>query len=268
MNAFPAVRYLTILNFLRRNTYLASGPKQALGYAFGIWSESSLYQEAPSIRLVFHSGFGSVVSPLTCQAIIARGVPWPKFYFGSLVVSATNIAFLLYAFRPTLKEFATERQDALDAVKLRLAALEREGSTSIEPQDHFPAQSSRNGSRSSSVTRVDAPPPVNSECILATFKLRIFLMLCKLCVALFRCRTNGHFPCLHGCITAGSFRTPSMMSLAQHSLQYSETTTQGFVSRAYLLRSLRCSPVDFTQMVTYLLVTRVCTHPSHATTWH
>ncbi|KAF9557866.1 MFS general substrate transporter [Agrocybe pediades] len=81
------------------NLYFASGPKQALGFGFGLAS------------------LGSVVSPLVCQTIIATGVPWYRFYYGSLVLSGINILFLAVSFRPTEKEMALERrQDSAETV--------------------------------------------------------------------------------------------------------------------------------------------------------
>lgn len=62
--------------------------------------------------MTYFPGFGGVVSPLVCQTAVAAGVPWPKFYFGSLVLSATNVAFLILTFKPTLTEFLRDRQDA------------------------------------------------------------------------------------------------------------------------------------------------------------
>lgn len=39
-----------------------------------------------------------------CQSIIATGIRWANFYFGSLVLSALNTSFLTYAFMPTRNE--------------------------------------------------------------------------------------------------------------------------------------------------------------------
>ena len=43
---------------------------------------------------------------------MARDVPWHKFYLGTLVGSALNVAFLSLTFRPTPAEFAREKRDA------------------------------------------------------------------------------------------------------------------------------------------------------------
>ncbi|KAF5355966.1 hypothetical protein D9756_004248 [Leucocoprinus leucothites] len=77
------------------NAYFASGPKQALGFGYGIAS------------------FGSVASPLVCQFVIAAGVPWFHFYYGSLVLSAINIALLAVTFKPSLAELTKEHQKTL-----------------------------------------------------------------------------------------------------------------------------------------------------------
>lgn len=60
------------------------------------------------------TGLGSVISPIVCQTIIAAGVPWTRFYYGSLVISAITFLFLACTYMPTTSEFALERQQALD----------------------------------------------------------------------------------------------------------------------------------------------------------
>jgi len=59
--------------------------------------------------MVIFVGIGSTISPLVCQALIASGVPWPNFYFGSLVISATNLCIVSVCFKPTSREMAQER---------------------------------------------------------------------------------------------------------------------------------------------------------------
>lgn len=89
-----------------RNAYLTAGPKPgALSYGFGFWSEYRSSPHAPSNRF---AGLGAVVAPLVCQTIMATGVPWPKFYWGSLVLSAINFTALGYTFRPTPSETSRE----------------------------------------------------------------------------------------------------------------------------------------------------------------
>ncbi|KAF8971544.1 hypothetical protein BDZ97DRAFT_1753335 [Flammula alnicola] len=83
------------------NAYFAEGPKQALGYGLGLAS------------------LGSVISPLVCQSIIATGVPWYRFYYGSLVLSGCNIVFVAITFRPTSSETFKERQKALNEGRRR-----------------------------------------------------------------------------------------------------------------------------------------------------
>jgi hypothetical protein len=59
------------------------------------------------------AGFGSLVAPLVCQSIIAAGVYWPQFYYGSLVVSAVTLILVTIAFYPTKEEFAIDLQPAV-----------------------------------------------------------------------------------------------------------------------------------------------------------
>ncbi|KAG6905739.1 hypothetical protein DXG01_000988 [Tephrocybe rancida] len=61
----------------------------------------------------FITGVGGIISPIICQAIVAKGVPWPHFYFGSLVLSGINCVLLFVAFRPTTRETAREWKDAI-----------------------------------------------------------------------------------------------------------------------------------------------------------
>ncbi len=53
-------------------------------------------------------------APLVCQTIIARGVAWNHFYFGSLVLSALSSALAFFAFRPTSCELELEGVAALN----------------------------------------------------------------------------------------------------------------------------------------------------------
>ncbi|KAF8168312.1 major facilitator superfamily domain-containing protein [Crassisporium funariophilum] len=94
------------------NAYFAKGPKQALGYGLGLAS------------------LGSVISPLVCQSIIATGVPWHRFYYGSLVLSAFNVAFLAATFKPTTDETFQERKNALDESRRRKIQSLRSGRSS------------------------------------------------------------------------------------------------------------------------------------------
>jgi len=68
------------------------------------------------------SGLGSVVSPLVCQTIIATGVPWYRFYYGSLLLSAMNLLFLGITFRPTPDELILERRKNLACATLQSTA--------------------------------------------------------------------------------------------------------------------------------------------------
>ncbi|KAJ7492833.1 MFS general substrate transporter [Mycena latifolia] len=104
------------------NIFLSDIPSRPLGYAFGLW------------------GFGAVASPLVFQATTAAGLPWAHFYFGSLVLAAANAAFLGITFKPTAREFATDRKNALDEADSRsspshsLATISDPESISVPPQ--------------------------------------------------------------------------------------------------------------------------------------
>ena len=56
---------------------------------------------------------GSMCAPLVCQSIIAKGIEWNHFYFGSLVLSAISSALAFYAFFPTTQEHEAEVTAAL-----------------------------------------------------------------------------------------------------------------------------------------------------------
>ncbi|KAH9853161.1 MFS general substrate transporter [Lenzites betulinus] len=68
------------------NVYVPSVSKGGLGFLYGSTS------------------LGGFVAPLVCQSIIATGIRWANFYFGSLVLSAINTSFIIYAFWPTQDE--------------------------------------------------------------------------------------------------------------------------------------------------------------------
>ncbi|KAF9451801.1 MFS general substrate transporter [Macrolepiota fuliginosa MF-IS2] len=82
------------------NLYFNTVMPQSLSYAYGLWS------------------FGGVISPLICQSLVAAGIPWNQFYFGSLVLCAFYSGFLTLAFRPTATEWIRECQkDAKESKK-------------------------------------------------------------------------------------------------------------------------------------------------------
>ena len=71
-----------------------------------------------------------MISPLVCQSIIATGVPWYRFYYGSLVLSGLNILFLAVTFRPTPAEAFKDRQRALNDARRRKSQYLRSGRSS------------------------------------------------------------------------------------------------------------------------------------------
>jgi hypothetical protein len=64
-----------------------------------------------------------VASPLVCQFVIATGVPWFHFYYGSLVLSGINILLLAITYKPTLAEYAKEHRKALDVAREKLETV-------------------------------------------------------------------------------------------------------------------------------------------------
>ncbi|KAF9535544.1 major facilitator superfamily domain-containing protein [Crepidotus variabilis] len=102
------------------NAYFVSGYKQSVGFAFGLWS------------------FGGVVSPIVCQALIAIGIPYYQFYFGSLVLSGFNIAFLVATYMPTPREFATDRESTITAVAKHKVCLTPTSTPSTPLSDGAP----------------------------------------------------------------------------------------------------------------------------------
>jgi hypothetical protein len=65
-----------------------------------------------TLALTFYLGLGGVCAPLAAQAVIAKGIPWPQFYYGSLVISGLNFVFLLLTYRPTENELLEEQRTA------------------------------------------------------------------------------------------------------------------------------------------------------------
>ncbi|KAF8887929.1 major facilitator superfamily domain-containing protein [Gymnopilus junonius] len=124
-SGFPVMFLAYVLSAFSRalltaplNAYFATGPKQALGYGLGLAS------------------LGSVISPLVCQSIIASGVPWYRFYYGSLVLSGFNVIFLCITFKPTFNEATKEHQKALDESRRQKSLLLRSGRSS--PANEYP----------------------------------------------------------------------------------------------------------------------------------
>ncbi|KAI0757238.1 MFS general substrate transporter [Daedaleopsis nitida] len=68
------------------NVYVSSISKRGLGFMYGSWA------------------LGAFGAPLVCQSIVATGIRWANFYFGSLVLASLNISFLVYAYTPTRGE--------------------------------------------------------------------------------------------------------------------------------------------------------------------
>lgn len=91
-----------------------------------------MFTDSNFFRLLISTpGLGAVASPLVFQVTVAAGLPWPHFYFGSLVnlplsktntpltshpqvLAAVNYMFLGITFMPTAREFSTDRKKAFD----------------------------------------------------------------------------------------------------------------------------------------------------------
>ena len=115
-----------------RNAFVAGKPNKPLGQLHACWGE--LDNEEPlTVLIVVPEGFGSFMAPLVCQSLIAKGIPWFHFYFGSLVLSAMNLGVLAVAFYPSLAELQLEREKDLSpssgstpASEKRLEDLEKD----------------------------------------------------------------------------------------------------------------------------------------------
>ncbi|KAF9014961.1 major facilitator superfamily domain-containing protein [Cyathus striatus] len=95
------------------NRFFSSTKPGALGYGFGLWS------------------FGGVVSPLVCQSLISAGIPWFKFYYGSLILAAMNTTFLAMSFKPTIGEYIWENQNRSCHAENVGATLDRKTNTAM-----------------------------------------------------------------------------------------------------------------------------------------
>ncbi|KAI0359166.1 MFS general substrate transporter [Trametes cingulata] len=105
-----------------QNVYVPSVSKGGLGFLYGFTS------------------VGGFAAPLVCQSIIATGIRWANFYFGSLVLSALNTSFIIYAFWPTKQEL---QGDAELAWKLyQTVARHADAASSIMPSMHASPTSS------------------------------------------------------------------------------------------------------------------------------
>ncbi|KAI0085609.1 major facilitator superfamily domain-containing protein [Irpex rosettiformis] len=98
------------------NHYVASTPKKALGYMYGFWS------------------IGSMCAPLVCQSVIATGISWSHFYFGSLVLSGISSSFAFYAFHPSATEVERDVLHRREEGSISQGTVPREKETGL-PQN-------------------------------------------------------------------------------------------------------------------------------------
>jgi hypothetical protein len=93
------------------------------------------------------------MSPIICQSIVASGVPWFHFYFGSLVLSGLNASFLISAFKPTSREFNKEHES--------LSGLR--SPTESSPSSKLPSPVTEQAGLPFSNAQPTVPPPSNSK---------------------------------------------------------------------------------------------------------
>ncbi|KZT43917.1 MFS general substrate transporter [Sistotremastrum suecicum HHB10207 ss-3] len=77
------------------NAFATSRPGSPIAQLHGFW------------------GIGACISPIVCQTLVAKGVPWPNFYLGSIVVGVLNVIFLGTVFRVTGPELERDKRAAL-----------------------------------------------------------------------------------------------------------------------------------------------------------
>ncbi|KAI0336059.1 MFS general substrate transporter [Cubamyces sp. BRFM 1775] len=105
------------------NVYVPSVSKRGLGFFYGSTSA------------------GGFAAPLVCQSIVATGIRWANFYYGSLVLSAINTTFIVYAFWPTLEELQSDAELAWDLYKTENSGLSDTASTEAADQQPSPTSS-------------------------------------------------------------------------------------------------------------------------------
>jgi hypothetical protein len=118
----------------------------------GFWSKIDTYRWQQLFFTMILTGIGGFISPFVCQAVMASGIPWTRFYLGSLVVSATNLIFITFSFRSTQAEFDADKRASLFAAK-------RRSSTFSDEQKELDSTSSN----VLSPVLADAPLPAHSQ---------------------------------------------------------------------------------------------------------
>ena len=164
-------------------------------------------------------GLGSVISPLVCQSIIATGVPWYRFYYGSILLSGSNIVFLYIAFKPTFRERDREHQRALNESRQSL--------------QHFGCSSPISEYPSPATLYLDAKPRSSEFQVIFPLKVEIASF------------AYSAAPCSRDAISVGSLllrpslqrqvRFVQLIWKIRFNASFSETLTQGFVCLAPVL---------------------------------
>lgn len=85
-------------------------------------------------------GVGALVSPLICQTLKSRGYSWRNFFYISLGLAVFNVAYGLFAFRPTQSEFQVEKQLALASQALSAT----KGDEKMETEPSSPTTDKKN----------------------------------------------------------------------------------------------------------------------------
>ena len=97
---------------------------------YGFWCESiSPPQYDFSLDLGHHfAAIGSTCAPLVCQSVIATGIAWSHFYFGSLVLSGISSILAFCAFYPSVTEIERDvlRERRGDETSQETDTLEKE----------------------------------------------------------------------------------------------------------------------------------------------
>ncbi|KZS93282.1 MFS general substrate transporter [Sistotremastrum niveocremeum HHB9708] len=93
------------------NAFATSRPGSPIAQLHGFWGD--INSHLILFPLTDLKGIGACISPIVCQTLVAKGVPWPNFYLGSIVVGVLNVIFLGTVFRVTGPELERDKRAAL-----------------------------------------------------------------------------------------------------------------------------------------------------------
>ncbi|EJF66491.1 MFS general substrate transporter [Dichomitus squalens LYAD-421 SS1] len=182
-----------ILGARDHNVYVSSTSKRGLGYMYGSWA------------------IGAFGAPLVCQSVIATGIRWANFYFGSLVLSGINTSLITFAFRPTPRELQQDADFAWSLLR----------SSTSSPDAVSPATTMVSNPHPSPTD--SSAPILPAQCTLSLERRRLI---------------RWHLPAY-----SIALRKPKLWSSAIFSMLYtgSESSTQGFIV-IYLLNIRNANP--------------------------